>query len=63
VTAQPDIHSDHVVTVETLVYSLRQNKLVWGGESTARNPSSVERLVQDTARKVAAELQRVGLLE
>ncbi|HWK53692.1 MAG TPA: hypothetical protein VNR18_04935 [Hyphomicrobiales bacterium] len=63
VTAQPDIRSDNIVTVETLVYSLRQNKLVWGGESTIRNPSGVERMVRDTAKKVAAELQRIGLLE
>jgi len=51
-----------VVSVETLVYSLRQNMLVWGGQSTTTNPSNVERLVQDTASKVAKELERQGLL-
>jgi hypothetical protein len=51
-----------VVSVETLVYSLRQNKLVWGGQSTTTNPADVERLVADTAGKVAKELERQGLL-
>jgi hypothetical protein len=51
-----------VVSVETLVYSLRQNKLVWGGQSTTTNPSNVDRLVHDTATKVARELERQGLL-
>ncbi|HET8695887.1 MAG TPA: hypothetical protein VFO94_00285 [Gammaproteobacteria bacterium] len=57
-----DIHTNTVVTVETLVYSLRQNKLVWGGQSKATNPSSVNKLIKDTAAKTARELQRQGLL-
>jgi hypothetical protein len=57
-----DIHTNTIVTVETLVYSLRQNKLVWGGQSKATNPSSVNKLIKDTAAKTARELQRQGLL-
>ncbi len=36
--------------------------LVWGGQSTTTNPSSVDRLVRDTAEKVTKELERQGLL-
>jgi len=57
-----DIHTDTIVSVETLVYSLRQNMLVWAGQSSTTNPASVDKLVTDTARKVAKELQRLGLL-
>lgn len=57
-----DIRTYTVVSVETLVYSLRQNKLVWGGQSTSTNPPSVDRLVHDTATKVVKELGRQGLL-
>ena len=57
-----EIRTYTVVSVETLVYSLRQNKLVWGGQSTTTNPASVDRLVHDTATKVARELERQGLL-
>ncbi len=57
-----EVHTNTVVSVETLVYSLRQNMLVWGGQSTTTNPSSVDRLVRDTAEKVTKELERQGLL-
>jgi hypothetical protein len=57
-----DIHTNKVVSVETLVYSLRQNLLVWGGESTSTNPPSFDMLIHDTARKVTKELERQGLL-
>jgi hypothetical protein len=58
----PDVVSYTLVSVETLVYSLRQNRLVWGGQSVAMNPSSVDRLVHETAATVAKELERQGLL-
>lgn len=51
-----------VVTVETLVYSLRQNRLVWGGQSRAPNTSSIDRIVRQTAAKAAKELERRGLI-
>jgi hypothetical protein len=57
-----DIRTNTIVTIETLVYSLRQNKLVWGGQSKATNPSSVDKLIRETAEKTARELQRQGLL-
>jgi len=57
-----EVHTNTVVSVETLVYSLRQNMLVWGGQSTTTNPASVDRLVRDTAEKVTKELERQGLL-
>lgn len=57
-----EIHTNTVVSVETLVYSLRQNMLVWGGQSTATNPPSVDRLVHETAEHVTKELERQGLL-
>jgi hypothetical protein len=57
-----EVHTNTVVSVETLVYSLRQNMLVWGGQSTMTNPGSVDRLVHDTAQKVVKELERQELL-
>jgi hypothetical protein len=57
-----EIRTYTVVTVETLVYSLAQNKLVWGGKSATTSPSSVERLIEETASKVAKELERRGLI-
>jgi hypothetical protein len=57
-----DVHTRTTVSVEVLVYSLRQNRLVWGGQTQTADSSNVERLVDTTAKKVAKELQREGLL-
>jgi len=61
-TTGGDIRTDTIVFVETLVYSLRENRLVWAGQSKTTNPSSVDDLIEDTADQVADELEREGLL-
>lgn len=57
-----DIRTDTIVSVETLVYSLKQNKLVWGGQSRTTNPSNVESLVKKLAGAAASELEKQGLI-
>ena len=44
------------MTVETLVYGLRENKLLWGGQSKTTNPCNLDRLIEDTAKQVGGEL-------
>jgi hypothetical protein len=57
-----EIRTDTIVVVETLIYSLRQNKLVWGGQSRSTNPKNVDQLVQKLAAAVAQELEKQGLI-
>jgi hypothetical protein len=57
-----EIRTDTIIMIETLVYSLPQNKLVWGGQSKTRNPANLDRLIEDTAEQVADELVRQGLI-
>ena len=57
-----EIRTNTIVSVETLVYSLKQNKLVWGGQSKTTNPSSVDKLVKTLATATAKELQKQGLI-
>jgi hypothetical protein len=57
-----ELRTDTIIVVETLVYSLTQNKLVWGGQSKTKNPANLDRLIKDTAKQVAAELVRQGLV-
>ena len=57
-----DIRTDTIVTIETLVYSLRQNKLVWAGQTKTTNPPGVDQLVKETSALVARELQKQGLI-
>jgi hypothetical protein len=56
------VRTDTSVTVETLVYSLAQDKLVWAGRSNTTNPKQVGKFVQDLTAKVANELKKVGLI-
>jgi hypothetical protein len=58
----PDQRVDIVVTVETFVFSLPQNKLVWTGTSETTNPDRAEKLVQKLAADGVQELRRLGLL-
>jgi hypothetical protein len=57
-----ELRTDTIIIIETLVYSLTQNKLVWGGQSKTRNPANLDRLIEDTAEQVADELVRQGLI-
>lgn len=56
------VRTDTIVTIETLVYSLAQDKLVWAGRSTTTNPKEVGKFVQELTGKVAGELKKVGLV-
>jgi len=62
VDKSPDLKTDIVVTVETFVFSLPQNKLVWTGTSETTNPKNAEKLVHQLSQDAAKELQRLGLL-
>jgi hypothetical protein len=56
------LQTDTIVSVETLIYSLPQNKLVWAGRSETTNPSKVGPFIKDLVSKVAAELKKEGLI-
>lgn len=58
-----EVRTDTVVIVETLVHSLTQDKLVWGGRIKTTNASSLDRLIAHAAKQVAAELSRQGLID
>jgi hypothetical protein len=57
------LRTDTVIHVETLVYSLEQNKLVWAGQSKTTNPESVDAFVKELVTKVAAEMKKLGLIK
>ena len=48
--------------VETLVYSLPQDNLLWASQSETMNPSEVGPFIHKLCRKVGAELEKQGLL-
>jgi hypothetical protein len=58
-----DIRTNTIVTVETLVYSLPQNKLIWAGQSNTTNPSKVDAFVRELATTARQEMKKAGLLQ
>jgi hypothetical protein len=57
------LKTETVLHVETLVYSLEQNQLVWAGQSKTTNPKDAHVLVKELVSKVAAEMKKAGLVE
>jgi len=57
-----EIRTDTIVIVETLVYSLKQNKLVWAGQSKTTNPSKIDAFVREVAAGAGKEMKKAGLL-
>lgn len=54
--------TDKYVQIETHIYSLPDNKLIWAGRSETVNPESVAGLVDETGQAIRDELHREGLL-
>jgi len=57
-----EVRTDTYVIIETLIYDLRTNKLVWAGQSSTMNPQDVEGTVNELAKAVGKELREAGLL-
>ena len=53
---------DVAVRVETLVYDLRTDKLVWSGVSNTKNPGSVRNLVFGVADAVGKQMKKQKLI-
>jgi hypothetical protein len=56
------LQTDTVVSVETLIYSLKQDKLLWAATSRTTNPANLDNLVKEVADAVAKEMKKQGLL-
>jgi hypothetical protein len=56
------LRTDTIVIVETLVYSLPQNKLVWAAQSETTNPSKVGPFIHELVKNAAKELKKEGLI-
>jgi hypothetical protein len=57
----PFIDRDTIVIVETLIYSVPRNQLLWAAVSEAKNPKSLQRFVEDLVKESVKELHRQGL--
>jgi hypothetical protein len=56
------LRTDTILIVETLVYSLQQNKLVWASQSQTMNPTQVGSFIRELGKTVGTEMEKQGLL-
>jgi len=51
------------VDLEILIYSLKNDQLVWYGESTSVNPEGIQKTISEIAVSVKEQLVEDGLLD
>jgi hypothetical protein len=56
------IQTDTIVHVETLVYDLSDDKMIWAGQSSTVNPSQANKMVKELVDEAAKEMRKQGLL-
>jgi len=56
------VQTETEVTVETLIYSLSQDKLLWAGTSHTSNPDGIQGLIIEVADAVSNQLVKQGLV-
>jgi hypothetical protein len=63
-TAYPGfVDTNTIVSVETLVYSVRQDKLLWGGVSDTIDPYKLDSFIRDIAKAATQEIRKAGLIQ
>ena len=55
--------TDQIVSVESLVYSVSQGKLLWAGQSETTNPADVESFINELVSAVGSDLRKKGLIK
>ena len=56
------IQTDTIVHVETLVYDLKTDEMIWAGQSSTVNPSKAESMIKELVDEAGKEMRKQGLL-
>ncbi len=54
--------SSTIVVVETTVYSIPKDKLLWGAIATTENPRNMDSYMKDLVQDAVKEIQKAGLI-
>jgi hypothetical protein len=57
------VEREQVVRIETQIFSVRENKVLWSTATKSFSPDSVKSVVTDVAKVIADELRRDGLIQ
>jgi hypothetical protein len=56
------VQTETEISIETLIYSLNRDKLIWAGTSRSSNPEGLQGLVTEVADAVANQVAKQGLV-
>lgn len=56
------VREDTVVVIETLIYSVPRDKLLWAGVSETTNPKNAAKFIEDLIDAAAKEMRKQGLV-
>jgi hypothetical protein len=51
-----------IYSVETNMYSLKENKLIWSGVTNTVNPSDLDKMIEQIGKVVTEEMKKQGFL-
>lgn len=54
--------TDTILYVETLIYSVTDDKLLWAGQSKTTNPSDVDKFIRELSSAAANEMRKAGFI-
>jgi hypothetical protein len=54
--------TDRVITLETVIYSIEKDELLWAGRSETTNPKDITKFVKDLANEAGKSLRKAGLV-
>lgn len=57
------LQTDKVWSIETLVYSIERDKLLWAGRSETTNPKNIRKFVKDVVQEAGEEMRKAGLVK
>ena len=53
------VREDTIIVVETLIYSVPMDKLLWAAASETKNPKTLQKFVTDLAKEAAKEIKKL----
>lgn len=53
------VREDTVIVVETLIYSVPMNKLLWAAASETKNPKTLQKFITDLVKEAAKEIKKL----
>ena len=56
------VRDERIVSLETLIFSVPKNALVWAGQSVTENPKDGRKVVEEVVKEAVSEMRKQGLV-